>query len=580
MRKNALKFLVLTLIGIMIYSCQNENDFTTQVEEPINLNEQDGLKKMILGKKLENPYSVENMKKALNNLKQSKSYAKRKGTSDNLEITTTHLYIRFKPVNEEELNLIERDTTLILFDHPMDYEISEEGDFYQDPEIPDELPTYQYTSVEVDKELPNVPYEILANLYIPYDENEDNDIEDENTLSKSTSQLNEKNILGILEEEALRITGNLEKEEDNTTLQKCWFCRPSKWQPKGEITLWDTTLGRYIGVEGVKVRAGRWFKWRTAITKADGSYAFAARFRRSVRYKMDWERYDFALRSGFWASAQYRGPYKKGDWNWQIRNGDRHQYYGTIFQAAYDFYYGNRFGLKSPKRNSFWKSKLRIRAIREDATSSYHNGRSFLGLPSSDIKVRAYSGKSDEFYGVTIHELAHSSHRELDKGDYDKLAWKGYGDPGTWGHTAPFLSQIARSARRLMETWAHTIELIFVYHRYRNKYNKVDYGYTKTTTTYDYSYSSDSRRYRTERSNYTIIYTSAGMDMIDSENQRVDSSNNISYTQDRVNGYTINQLERAMINATSWDEWKSNLKSLYNNPTEKYLDELFANWKK
>ena len=267
---------------------------------------------MVLGKKLENPYSVENMKKALNNLKQSKSYAKRKGTSDNIEITATHLYIRFKPENEEELNLIERDTTLILFDHPMDYEISEEGDFYQDPEIPDELPTYQYTSVEIDKKLPNVPYEILANLYIPYDENEDNDIEDENTLSKSTSQLNEKNILDALEEEALRITGNLEKEEDSTILQRCWFCRPSKWQPKGKITLWDTTLGRYVGVEGVKVRAGRWFKWRHAITKADGSYAFAARFRRKVRYKMDWERYDFALRSGFWASAQYRGPYKKG----------------------------------------------------------------------------------------------------------------------------------------------------------------------------------------------------------------------------------------------------------------------------
>jgi hypothetical protein len=195
MRKNALKFLVLTLIGIMIYSCQNENDFTTQLEEPINLNEQDGLKKMILGKKLENPYSVENMQKALNNIQQSKSLAKRKGTSTNLEITTTHLYIRFKPANEEELNLIEKATPLILFDYPMDYEVSEEGDFYQDPEIPEELPTYQYTSVEVDKKLPNVPYKILANLYIPYDENEDNDIEDEDTLSKSTFQLNEKNTL-------------------------------------------------------------------------------------------------------------------------------------------------------------------------------------------------------------------------------------------------------------------------------------------------------------------------------------------------------------------------------------------------
>jgi len=466
----------------------------------------------------------------------------------------------------------------------MDYEISEEGDFYQDPEIPDESPTYQYTSVEVDKELPNVPYEILANLYIPYDENEDNDIEDEDTFSKSTTQLNEKNILDVLEEEALRITGNLEKEESTTTLQRCWFCRPSKWQPKGKITMWETTLGRYVGVEGVKVRAGRWFKWRTAITKADGSYAFAARFRRSVRYKMDWERYDFALRSGFWASAQYRGPYKKGDWNWQIGDGDRHQYYGTIFQAAYDFYYGNRFGLKSPKRNSFWKSKLRIRAIRESGVSSHHNGRSWAGL-ISEIYVRAYntnagSAKSAIFYGVAIHELAHSSHRELDKEDYRKLVWKGYLDPGTWGHTPVHLTQKARSARRLMETWAKTIELKFLYHRYQNKYNKSDYGYSNSSYNYNYSYIKDSRRGITNSGNNPhLIYTSAGIDMIDDENQRADTRGNINYTQDRVKGYTINQLENAMINATSWNEWKENIKSKYpSNPTRIYLDELFANW--
>ena len=67
--------------------------------------------------------------------------------------------------------------------------------------------------------------------------------------------------------------------------------------------------------------------------------------------------------------------------------------------------------------------------------------------------------------------------------------------------------------------------------------------------------------------------------MMDFENQRVDSRNNLRFTQDsRVNGYTINQLEEAMINATSWNEWKNNIKSLYNNSIEKHLDELFANW--
>jgi hypothetical protein len=67
--------------------------------------------------------------------------------------------------------------------------------------------------------------------------------------------------------------------------------------------------------------------------------------------------------------------------------------------------------------------------------------------------------------------------------------------------------------------------------------------------------------------------------MIDDENQRADTRGNINYTQDRVKGYTINQLENAMINATSWNEWKENIKSKYpSNPTRIYLDELFANW--
>ena len=83
-------------------------------------------------------------------------------------------------------------------------------------------------------------------------------------------------------------------------------------------------------------------------------------------------------------------------------------------------------------------------------------------------------------------------------------------------------------------------------------------------------YAQDSRNGRTDRGNNDHwIYTSAGIDMIDVENQRANTKNNPLYTQDRVSGYTINQLERAMVNATSWNEWKENIKSKYpNNPTK------------
>lgn len=70
MRKHSLRFLTLTLIGILIYSCQNEIEDTPQTDLTLSeelASESDG--QIILGEKLENPYSVKNMRLALKNLK-------------------------------------------------------------------------------------------------------------------------------------------------------------------------------------------------------------------------------------------------------------------------------------------------------------------------------------------------------------------------------------------------------------------------------------------------------------------------------------------------------------------------------
>ncbi len=127
------------LIGMFTYSCQTKEDIRVETAVSDNFNQNDDLYMMVLGEKLENPYTVENMQKAWQNVKKSKTVAKR-GMEEEIEITTTHLYIRFKPKDEEELTLLQKDTTLLLFDHPLDYEITEEGDFYQDPEISEERP--------------------------------------------------------------------------------------------------------------------------------------------------------------------------------------------------------------------------------------------------------------------------------------------------------------------------------------------------------------------------------------------------------------------------------------------------------
>ena len=125
---------------------------------------------MKLGEQLENPYSVENMQRALKELNNS---GLKSASIEEATIQPTHLYIKFIPKNDDELDVLKSDSTLCLYDYPLDYEIEEGGDYYHDPEVPEEQPTYQYAAVEVGQKLPeSVEYTVLSELYIL--EEEDN----------------------------------------------------------------------------------------------------------------------------------------------------------------------------------------------------------------------------------------------------------------------------------------------------------------------------------------------------------------------------------------------------------------------
>ncbi|TRX42236.1 hypothetical protein [Flavobacterium restrictum] len=98
--------------------------------------------------------------------------------------------------------------------------------------------------------------------------------------------------------------------------------------------------------------------------------------------------------------------------------------------------------------------------------------------------------------------------------------------------------------------------------RYKTKFNNPNYSYKLHNLQY-------------QDLNYDNYYTSGGYDMIDDFNQR-DFGND--FPIDRVNSYSLKQLQDGLKGARYWNQWKDNLKSKYNNPTEMYLDELFNNW--
>jgi hypothetical protein len=211
---NSLMVLV-TLAGSMLFVSCLQDDETPKLnpfpEESDFLMPQNE-RMMILGEQLKNPYAIETMQRALHNL----SGSSLQGVStQQISIEPTHLHIKFLPQNEEELNILKRDSTLILYDHPLDFEILESGDYYHDPEVPVGQPTYQYCAVEINKQLPDgVETEVLAELYIPDEDKVEEGQQQVQALSFQRADLGVS--VDALIDEALRITNNLTEPTQST----------------------------------------------------------------------------------------------------------------------------------------------------------------------------------------------------------------------------------------------------------------------------------------------------------------------------------------------------------------------------
>ena len=111
---------------------------------------------IVLGDKLENPYTTENMRDALVSLYPTKSRN---------EVRTSHLYVRFLPAGENEFEAL-LSAGLDLVDYPVDYEILVDGDYYRDPSLGEDSYTWQYAVVPHDFEFPDIRYEILDECFI------------------------------------------------------------------------------------------------------------------------------------------------------------------------------------------------------------------------------------------------------------------------------------------------------------------------------------------------------------------------------------------------------------------------------
>jgi hypothetical protein len=536
-------------------SCQIKEDIPPQDEQFLTESDMKGMTK--LGKQLENPYSVENMRKAYTSIKSSISTGRI--ASEEIEIKTTHLYLKFKPQNEEELSILKRDSTLILFEYPMDHVIIESGEFYHDPTVPIDKPTYQYTAVKVEKDLPTgVDYEVLAELFIP-DEKKDGD--------DPNGRIASDEFIDLLVDEALKITGNL--DQTSATNGKI---QARDWRPAGRIRVWDDQVRNYVPVVDVEVRAKRWFTVHKGTTNSQGVYSCDGTFNRQADYSIQWEKYHFSVRTGTFGQAENSESNITGNWNRNYgANGssvvnNTQQYYALIFQAARDYYYGGRFGLSSPPRNGTLHPQVKIAADiteRQNDKPSHAAMYARTGGIFPSIYVRTWGRISPRVYAVTVHELAHAAHWDMDRSAFRDLVASMF-----------ILEDDSRNA--VIESWASGVEWQFAQERYKNLFGISNFTYKGN---YQHLFISP---YNLDANH--LIYTSIVVDMIDNCNQRIDNCNLLGTNtrfkspQDRVNGYTILEIERGLKGSRTWNEWRNNMIDLHTNNSEVFVYELFSNW--
>ncbi len=271
----------------------------------------------------------------------------------------------------------------------------------------------------------------------------------------------------------------------------------------------------------------------------------------------------FSIRERDWFQAQFSTSNMHLGWtqNTRLESGSAQTYHAHIFQAARDYYYGNRFGLTTPPRNGLFTPQMKIAAKQEPFFQRSHAATYYyiintvswtnpISLPA--IFMRTFDQATNLTYGTTAHELAHFAHWNMARDAFNGLAVEAY---------TPFVGK--ESSERTIESWALGVEWQFVTHRYNNSINQ---PYIHKDNIQDRTITG------------SPIYTSLVVDMIDTSNQR--SVNEIGFPQDRVENYTIKEVEDGLFFASSWVAWRENMRSRHNDPhgTEQFIHELFSNW--
>ncbi len=389
-------------------------------------------------------------------------------------ISASHYYIKFMPRDQADYDKLKADSNLTIYPFPLDNPKQPYSGSYRDPGLPLGVPTYQYAAVRVSQQLPNVPYEKLEELFLPVEQASGGLI----TLSENNQSIYavSARMLASESECSEGETGGGDngggQHEEQMPTDDDWYCGPGgpgtgdpyddgyNFRAHGRITAVDNTLGT-VGLEGLRVRAYRWFTTYNGFTDANGYYAVDGTFTNPPNYWMDFERYEFSVNDGSGGPREIGGPQIRAAWDLHFTDG-QDKFCSEIFRAAYHYYYKDIQGLNRPPENGFWNTQMKLGAFYQSGTSNTLPIRHTFGLGEM-IKIYNPQVGSRQVYATTIHELGHTVHLQL--------------TGGIWADND------------VCESWARGVEFVLTrmqYPDYLGGSNNIPEGYTNVVVDMPY----------------------------------------------------------------------------------------------
>ncbi|GHE37130.1 hypothetical protein [Sphingobacterium griseoflavum] len=562
--------LIIIILTVFIGACQRQEI----VSEAGN-----DLRKTAsgLGEKLENPYSLPNMKRAIQLLMSVAPDADFPSVSD---LSPTHLYVRFLPADYEEMQVLEQDSTLLYDPVPFGYENSMDLDYYHDPEIPEDKITWLYAFVPHDYSFPDVQYEVLEEIYMPEDG------EDE------------------LETLAMKMTDNLENEvvnghqlmSSNLNDRELLGLFSRRFNPSGTIMV-QNSFGGSVPLR----RAAIYIKtlwWNDVSQTNDNGYYFVNRRYKHTPSVKIWNRNSTNYTTQRWTEhAGFLVSDKLGEgkvFNYTIEHttgSKRDLWVKATINNAYviydDFTRANQIARPDGLRTWVFKSSnyggaplLHNRTLRSYSVHypgiASRNGENFGSLvgktgifslsPIMDLITRATishgnlpdivigtSGKNtSEIYAMVFHEAAHYSHKaKVSNAYWANVQYQAMFDKtnGTYGDGSPAYATYTGVA----EAWSYFIEYQLMYQTFPSSTSATipnirDGRYNRNMTAYYGDPSTIPGSASDAASFARWIPSGLFRDLMDSDNNALQLRSGTSYSSivdsgtDRVSGFTYKQL--------------------------------------